>query len=223
MATTKSTNPKNTELENEILKAAGTGTPPPLDQQGIKDQAAAISDQANKTAGETIPGKTETMQGQPGEAVQMAGSNLPPVASTQTLANDPQYAEFLAWKVKQAAGGGLPATNQPGQPLAATPQLSDFEKRKQEAEAAALKVYHDILNGTGGQPTAQATNTNTADVLHAERLRVYGPGYVVARRAGIEQVFTQQTWKLLGGRNNKDGYTEVVATPPEVQNLKKAQ
>jgi hypothetical protein len=46
---------------------------------------------------------------------------------------------------------------------------------------------------------------------------------VVAQRQGVVQVFTKTTWNLLGGRKNTDGYTEVVAAPPEVANLKKPQ
>jgi hypothetical protein len=93
------------------------------------------------------------------------------------------------------------------------------------AEEAARKAYNDVMDGqaqTGAAVVDQSKGTE-AGTLHEQRVKAYGEGYVVANRKGVEQVFTRQTWKLLGGRGNQDGYTEVVATPPEIANLKKTQ
>jgi hypothetical protein len=209
----KSTNPKNTELESDVLKAAGTGTPPPVDQQAIKDQAQTIGDQANKaqdTAPQTIPGIPGNMQGQLAEGVQMPGSNLPPVAkdlpadSTTAEAagfliagKDPEYLEFLEWKKNKAEADKAAADLQAKFPP--TEKTTPFE-----------------------DPDAEIKRIN-AQKQHEERVKVYGEGYVVAQRQGVVQVFTKTTWNLLGGRKNTDGYTEVVAAPPEVANLKKPQ
>jgi hypothetical protein len=175
MATTPK-NPKNAELEAEVLKAGGVA---PVDQQDVKDQAQEIA------------GKAETMQGQPGEGIQMPGSGIPPAATHTAVGPlpvnataDPEYLQFLEWK-------------------------------KQQAGKVEAQQFATAGNFVANKPTPAA--------LHAERLRVYGEGYVVANRQGVEQVFTRQTWKLLGGRNNTDGYREVVSTPPEVTNLNKAQ
>lgn len=214
----KETNPKNTALESDILKAAGNAAPP-VNQQAIKDQAQAIGDQANQ-----VPGKTETMAGEPAPGVQLPGSDLPPVTSTQAAgAVDPEYAEFLAWKKKkedsQQALAQTPA-DLPGQPV-----VDEYEAKRRTAEEAARKAYNDVMDGqaqTGTAVVDQSKGTE-AGTLHEQRVKAYGEGYVVANRKGVEQVFTRQTWKLLGGRGNQDGYTEVVATPPEIANLKKAQ
>lgn len=225
MATTKSTNPKNADLEAEVLKAAGNA-PAPVDQQAVKEQAQEIA------------GKAETMQGQPGEGIQMPGSNLPPVASNTAAAGavpgnfgnpapgataDPEYLEFLEWKKQQAAkseGLAQASADLGAQPLPKAPEVT--QAVMQQAEEAAMKAYHEVINKQTAA-SAPVTDQSSAATLHKERLRVYGEGYVVANRQGVEQVFTRQTWKLLGGRNNKDGYKEVVNTPPEVANLQKAQ
>lgn len=219
----KETNPKNTALEADVLKAAEGA----VDQKAVQEKATEIAGKAPE--GETVQGKNETMHGEPGHGTQLPGSNMPPVTNAGTPATfgnpalgnqaDPEYLEFLEWKNKKAAADQSEATN-----LQAQTQVSDYDARRQAAEEAARKVYNQVMDG---QATANATldqskNTDAAS-LHQERLKTYGPGYVVAKRQGIEQVFTAQTWKMLGGRSNKDGYVEVVAMPPEVANMKKAQ
>lgn len=221
----KETLPKNTALESDVLKAAGTGTPPPVNQQAIKDQAQAIGDQANKAA-ETVQGKAETMQGEPGQGVQLPSGNIPPVTSTQTagaVVDPKEYAAFTAWKQQQEAN--VQALN-PSPAGTVTKQPSDYEAKRQAAEEAARKAYNDVMDAPQTtphpDPDGEIKSLN-ADKLHEERVKLYGEGYVVAQRKGVTQVFTRTTWKLLGGRNNSDGYTEVVATPPEIANFKKNQ
>lgn len=212
----KETNPKNTALENDVLKAAGNAAPP-INQQAIKDQAQAIGDQANQ-------GKTETIAHEPAPGVQLPGSDLPPVTSAQTAgAIDPQYAEFLAWKKQQADNQHALAqafADLPGQPV-----VDEYEEKRRTAEEAARKAYNDVMDGQAQTSAAVVDQSKgpEAGTLHEQRIKAYGEGYVVANRKGVEQVFTRQAWKLLGGRGNQDGYTEVVATPPEIANLKKAQ
>lgn len=219
----KTTNPKDAALESDVLKAAGNA-PAPVNQQDVKDQAQAIADQANKAGAETVQGIPANMTGQPAQGTQLQGSGLPPVASTQAAgAVDPEYAEFLAWKKKKE--DSQQALAQASADLPGQPVVDEYEAKRRTAEEAARKAYNDVMDGqaqAGDAVVDQSENTD-ATALHKERLRLYGDGYVVARRQGVEQVFTRQTWKLLGGRNNKDGYTEVVATPPEIANLKKAQ
>lgn len=223
MATTKQTNPKNTELESDVLKAAGNAAPP-VNQQAIKDQAQAIGDQANKA--ETIQGKTETMQGEPGPGIQLPGTegNAAPVSTTHTAgAVDPLYTEFLAWKKQQEDNAQALNTAPAG---TVTKQPSDYDAKRQAAEEAARKAYNDVMDAPQTtphpDPDGEIKSLN-ANKVHEERVRLYGEGYVVAQRKGVTQVFTRTTWNLLGGRNNSDGYTEVVATPPEIANLKKHQ
>jgi len=208
----KETNPKNTALEADVLKAAEGA----VDQKAVKDKATEIAGKAPE--GETVPGKTETVQGEPAAGTQFPGSNLPPVANqAQAPAGSvpADYAEYLKWKANQEMANQAPALQQ-------APAVSEYEAREREAQEAARKAYKAVMEGQKEAANAsldQSKNTDAAS-LHAIRLGLYGPGYVVAKRQGIEQVFTAQTWKLLGGRNNKDGYTEVVAAPPEVQALK---
>jgi hypothetical protein len=201
----KETSPKNTALENDILKAAGN-TAAPVNQQAVKDQAQAIADQANKASGETIAGKVETMPGQPGPGTQVGESNLPPVKTDAEV--DEDYEEYKRWKAKKLADQALE-----GDRLSA--EYQEQEKKEAAAELAAKKAYEAVMQGQAQETDAQA--------LHNERVRMYGEGYTVATRKGVTQIFTRQTWKLLGGRNNQDGYTEVVETPPEIANLKKAK
>jgi hypothetical protein len=211
----KETNPKNTALESDVLKAAGNAAGP-VNQQAIKDQATADQGQA-------IPGKTETMAGDPGPEVQLPGSDLPPVVSTQAAgAVDPQYAEFLAWKKQQA--DSQHALAQASADLE-TKQATDYDARKQAAEEAARKAYNDIMDSQAQPGAAIVDQSKNADAtsLHEQRLKMYGEGYVVARRLNVEQVFTRTAWNLLGGRSNKEGYREVVSAPPEVANMSKAQ
>jgi hypothetical protein len=200
----KETNPKNAALESDVLKAAGNAAPP-VNQQGIKDQAQAIGDQANQAGAQTIPGITETMAGEPAPGIQLPGSNLPPVTNAAmegavplTFGNpapgnqpDPEYVEFLEWK-KKKADADQAAANQAN-------KTTPFEN-----------------------PDREIKRLNT-EKLHEERVKMYGDGYVVARRLNVEQVFTRTAWNLLGGRNNQEGYREVVAAPPEVAHLNKAQ
>lgn len=212
----KETPAKNTALEADVLKAA----------EGAVDQKA-VKDKATDTAGpETVQGKTETMQGQPGPGIQMPGSDLP--AATGTVPGnfgnpgpgaqaDAEYLEFLEWKRKKDEGT-LQSTTQEREPV-----VDDYQAKERAAQEAARKAYNAIMDGQAltGAPVVDTSKTTDATSLHEQRLKMYGPGYVVAKRQGVEQVFTQQTWRLLGGRNNKDGYTEVVAAPPEVQALNK--
>lgn len=207
----KETPPKNTALESDILKAAGTAGPA-LDQQQIKDQAQAITNEANKA--QDIPGKTETMQGEPGQGVQLLGSNMPPVAtSTAGIPGevDPDYLEYLEFKKKKWVAEQMAADRK-------STEYQEQQKREAEAEEAARKAYEAVMKGQADKGMLVETD---ATKVHNERLRLYGQGYVIAKRLGVEQIFTRQTWQLLGGRNNQDGYTEVVATPPEIANLKK--
>lgn len=213
----KETNPKNTALESDVLKAAGNAAGP-VNQQAIKDQATADQGQA-------IPGKMETMAGEPGPGVQLPGSDLPPVTSTQPAgAVDPQYAEFLAWKKQQEdnqhAIAQASANLQSGQPL-----VDVYAAKRQAAEEAARKVYNDIMDSQTQPGAAVVDQLKNADAtsLHEQRLKMYGDGYVVAKRLNVEQVFTRTAWNLLGGRSNKEGYREVVSAPPEVANMNKAQ
>lgn len=218
----KETNPKNAALEADILKAAEGA----VDQKAVKDKATEIAGKAPEA--ETVQGKTETMQGTPGPGVQLPGSDLPAGTQTTGQTGTPatqldsivpaDYNEYLQWKAMKEAQANTQPSGQPA------PVISEYEAKRQAAEEAARKAYNAIMDSQGQANATldQSKNTDAAS-LHEQRLRMYGPGYVVAKRQGVEQVFTQQTWKLLGGRSNKDGYVEVVATPPEVANMKKAQ
>jgi hypothetical protein len=203
----KETNPKNTSLENDVLKAAGNAAGP-VNRPAINDQAQAIGDQGKTMLGEQTP------------VVQLAGNDQPPVTSTQAAGNaiDPQYAEFLAWKKKQEdiqhdlaqASAQMEAT-----------QVTDYGAKREAAEEAARKAYNAIMDGqTGAAVVEKGTDAKS---LHEQRVNMFGEGYVVARRLNVEQVFTKTAWNLLGGRNNKEGYREVVSAPPEVAHMNKAQ
>jgi hypothetical protein len=226
----KTTNPKDAALESDVLIAAGSA-PAPVNQQDVKDKAQEIGDQANKASGETVEGIPANMTGQPAQGTQLPGSGLPPVASTRAAgtppsfgnpapgnAADPEYLEFLEWKKKKWVADQLE-----GDRLSA--EYQEQERKEKAATEAAKRAYDEVMKSQTTphpDPDGEIKSLN-ANKLHEDRVKMYGEGYVVAQRQGVTQVFTRQTWKLLGGRNNSDGYTEVVATPPEIANLKKNQ
>jgi hypothetical protein len=89
------------------------------------------------------------------------------------------------------------------------------EKKGHDAHVADLKAQQSAT----ASATAPADNNLSDPELHQKRLRQYGPGYVVAKRNGIEQIFTAVAWDRLKGDNNTDGWARVVETPPEVKKL----
>ncbi len=207
----KSINPKDSELAAGIINEGAKAAQPPVNQEAVKQQAQDIGNHANQ--GNAIPPQQGELQGQPGPATQLPGSDLPPVqagtgASAQTLANELERQHNQNFTVPQYLNEN-PPLNQ-----AEMDAISGFlQKFRKDQEAAKQALLPD--------PEADAKKEG-ANKLHTERVKKYGQGYIVAKRAQVETIFTRRAWDNLGGAQNKDGWKQVVEMPPEIAHLKKS-
>lgn len=96
----------------------------------------------------------------------------------------------------------------PAQSVLEDADFAEFQAFKQRKAAAEEKALADLK--------AYEEAEKDAPAIHERLVKQYGKGYVVARRGPVESVFTETTWKRLGGIDNKEGWKKVVKTPPEV-------
>ena len=220
MAKATNTAPKDKGLEadilNEAAKAGGTQTAAEgtgenkVNQEAVKDEAAKLGEQAQGQPGTDIPGTEEKTTGPVAQGEQLPGSNLEAAKAADQLTDDEKADAIKAENTARVAP-------HPNAPFTIPDYLQANPVQNQE-EIDAIATFLEGYRKKDSQ--AETAKLAQADD-HESLVKKYGQGYVKAKKGNQEQVFTAITWQRMGANNNQDGWRQIVATPPEVQNLKK--
>lgn len=196
----KSTEPKNKDLEQDILNEA--------------DQVAGSTKTAEASAdlNEKLKGEAEKTAGASQAEVAEKAKELDEFVNKQekTDAKPDPSAANEAMKTDTAANAKgddpflVPSYLQQNPPI---------NQEEIDAIAGFLERYRK-------QPTHEEKAKQQESDEAAQLVRQYGKNHVRARKGGQEQIFTAITWQRMGGNKNQDGWREVVQTPPEVKGLK---
>jgi hypothetical protein len=203
----KSATPENKALEQDILKEAAKAGGQ-VNQGAVKEQAQ----QLNQGEGSHNP---------PQGTQQAQATNTEPVTQKDTpyLKTDVDANAQKSAPQFGSQSGTFELEGYPDEPPATNEEMQAFlnetfvnwrrgRREKQQHETAVVK---------GQLP---------ADDLHAERVKRFGEGYVIAQKKGAnktndQQIFTAVAWQRLGGNDNPDGWRQIVEVPKEVKDLKK--
>jgi hypothetical protein len=212
---------------NEALKSGNSGN---ADNSGLSGSVIAEAGKQGTADQGAVKHLQDMLQGaQQGNAASPVNDAGELKKSAETPAQT-AGAQQPIQEPKPATSHEQGSQKMPGQPFD-IPQYLRVNPVTNQQEIDAIATFLENYRKAGASETTkkaapqQQAAQDDEDVLnlHNKRLQEFGAGYVVANRAGVEQVFTAHTWQRLGGDKNTDGWRRVVQTPPEVKALQGKQ
>lgn len=111
----------------------------------------------------------------------------------------------------------------PGNPIPVKEMKAPVQKitlEIEKGEADEFKLFQAQRKAAKEAQTANDAKPKEDPKVtrHNNLVKQYGEGYIVATKEGTnqQQIFTRQSWEILGANANIEKWRQVVKTPPEV-------